>query len=511
MGAAGPFTPDDAEQGVPPAFDLMFTFDGEFGDELCLGLSRCPKQTGDNTVDLHQVETAVPLPFTPPGWSGCHKFAPIAALLGSNIVIGGSEIEHHHSAAQAKTAQLLMQWLALPTTDTLLSLIFSKARRALPLSRDLLEEQRGTASRAALPVAPAPMHSRWSVSGGTPRRPPVAPDSATPRKRRLSEPTIPVLAFATPPALHPPNARLSFDDSNVMTGSSSATPRRSSTGRSPGSDLRAATATEIVHSPLSYFGTQPNMPSRFLQVPQGDGGIQDIFEAAAEGGGVLSAEALLTLITERLDLPRAVARLVVKRSQQAQKRLDEAAGGRTQASSNGAPPSTPVTPPAAVVTPTAARTPEEKAAAAAGSPATQQQSTSGAAADAMRAVSFGAFFSVYGRHRPEETDRIRLFRLIKGGSAPWLLPSDVTDLVWAVSETHAGLEFLRDSTEFLAAYVQTTSLRILWALSGAGTQRITLQHWRHSSISEVLFHLDEESDINLARDFFSYNHFYVIW
>ena len=27
----------------------------------------------------------------------------------------------------------------------------------------------------------------------------------------------------------------------------------------------------------------------------------------------------------------------------------------------------------------------------------------------------------------------------------------------------------------------------------------------------MLFQLDEEGDINLVRDFFSYNHFYVIW
>ena len=27
----------------------------------------------------------------------------------------------------------------------------------------------------------------------------------------------------------------------------------------------------------------------------------------------------------------------------------------------------------------------------------------------------------------------------------------------------------------------------------------------------MLFQLDEEGDINLVRDYFSYNHFYVIW
>jgi len=59
--------------------------------------------------------------------------------------------------------------------------------------------------------------------------------------------------------------------------------------------------------------------------------------------------------------------------------------------------------------------------------------------------------------------------------------------------------------------VKTTALRIMWALSASGTGKITLQRWRHSAITEVLFQLDEEADINLARDYFSYNHFYVIW
>ena len=86
--------------------------------------------------------------------------------------------------------------------------------------------------------------------------------------------------------------------------------------------------------------------------------------------------------------------------------------------------------------------------------------------DASRAVGFGAFHAVYGRHRPEETDKIRLFRLIKQPSSPWVGPDDVQELVWAVAETHVGLEFLRDSEEFLKSYVQTTTLRILWGLGG---------------------------------------------
>ena len=61
------------------------------------------------------------------------------------------------------------------------------------------------------------------------------------------------------------------------------------------------------------------------------------------------------------------------------------------------------------------------------------------------------------------------------------------------------------------AYVETVALRIMWGLGGSGAQRISLQRWRRSSLPDVLFQLDEEGDINLVRDFFSYNHFYVIW
>jgi len=59
--------------------------------------------------------------------------------------------------------------------------------------------------------------------------------------------------------------------------------------------------------------------------------------------------------------------------------------------------------------------------------------------------------------------------------------------------------------------VEAVVIRILWGLAGYGTQRVTLQQWRKSNISEVLYQLDTEPDINLATDFFSYNHFYVIW
>ena len=367
--------------------------------------------------------------------------------------------------------------------------------------------ERNAGGRSSLPVAPMNSHTRWSVSGATPRAPPLASPAGSngvkPLRRRKSEPNMQTAAiFKTPPGgLRPPNVRLSFGDSNVVLPSGSAlsvasgggTPRRSNGVRSPGSESRAA---EVVHSPLSYFGTQPDVSSRFLQVPQGDGGVQALFEDAAGGpGGSLTAEELLKLAVDRLDLPRAVARLVVKRAQAKQKELakveqlhQQKENAPMQTPKRGSPSASPLLreTPGLVEREPGVPPPLEKP---------ESPGAQGAADDRVR---FPAFFAVYGRHRPEENDRIRLFRLVKRGTSPWVLKGDVKELVWAISETHCGLEFLRDSTEFLEAYVNTTTLRVLWALSGAGTERITLQHWRHSSITEVLFQLDDEADINLV-------------
>ncbi len=482
------------------ALALMFTFDGEEGEELCLGVERtgmrCAARAGGSQ---HPVDAT----------NACHRYLSVTELIGSpesGVTIHGFA---EHDAAQAKAAQLLTQWLSLPTTETLMRLLFSNARRALPISRDVATE-RSANGRSSLPVAPHNSRTRWSVSGATPRAPPLASPAANgakPRRRRKSEPTMPTAAFKTPPGgLRPPNVRLSFDDSCAAPSAAGSTPRRGSGGlRSPGSEVRAgAAAAEAVYSPLSYFGTQPDVSSRFLHVPQGDGGVQALFEDAAGGPGLaLGPEDLLTLAVDRLDLPRAVARLVVKRAIAKQKELSKPGQSPPPQQKENAPTQTPQRPGSPLL---------RDAPGLVESTALDEGAGAGAGtAVAEGRVGFSAFFAVYGRHRPEENDRVRLFRLVKRAATPWVLKDDVRELVWAVSETHVGLEFLRDSAEFLEAYVNTTTLRILWALSGAGTERIALQHWRHSSITEVLFQLDDEADINLARDYFSYNHFYVLW
>ena len=231
--------------------------------------------------------------------------------------------------------------------------------------------------------------------------------------------------------------------------------------RSPGSTNKQdgpPSAATAVHSPLSYFGTQPDVSSRFLQMPSGDGGVQALFEAAggsnsAAPNGMLTPEELLKLGVDRLDLPRAVSRLVVKRAQERQKQLDEkaakgiigaaaaAAASAASSGSSGGGHDENVRPQGTSPQPS----PTSASSAGGGFPSPiAGANASYDGSDADRPIGFQSFFSVYGRHRPEETDKIRLFRLVKrnssgnGAGSPWVLPDDITDLVWAVAETHAG-------------------------------------------------------------------------
>ena len=159
---------------------------------------------------------------------------------------------------------------------------------------------------------------------------------------------------------------------------------------------------------------------------------------ASRSDGLVAPEALLLVGMSLLDLPRAVSHLMVRRVQAK------------------------MTPPAA----------------------------------AEGGVSWAVFESCYSHLERGEEDKVRLFRVLRDPVRSWLVRADVEQLVWAVADTHPGLEFLRDSAEFRTAYVETATLRIMWSLGGSGVQRIPLQRWRRSSLPDVLFQLDPDPNPN---------------
>ncbi|CAG0917755.1 unnamed protein product [Notodromas monacha] len=97
------------------------------------------------------------------------------------------------------------------------------------------------------------------------------------------------------------------------------------------------------------------------------------------------------------------------------------------------------------------------------------------------------------------------------GSKPYLLPEDLVAMVQDIVDTHPGLAFLREAQEFHFRYVRTVIARIYYCVNRSWSGRITLPELRRSNLLQVISMLETEEDINQITEYFSYEHFYVIY
>jgi serine/threonine-protein phosphatase 2A regulatory subunit B'' len=93
----------------------------------------------------------------------------------------------------------------------------------------------------------------------------------------------------------------------------------------------------------------------------------------------------------------------------------------------------------------------------------------------------------------------------------YLTRGDLRPLLHEILATHPGLDFLSSSPDFQERYAQTVVARIFYSVNTAGDERLTLRELRRSRLLPRLAELAREEDINLVHDFFSYEHFYVIY
>ncbi|XP_029680700.1 serine/threonine-protein phosphatase 2A regulatory subunit B'' subunit beta-like isoform X2 [Formica exsecta] len=92
-----------------------------------------------------------------------------------------------------------------------------------------------------------------------------------------------------------------------------------------------------------------------------------------------------------------------------------------------------------------------------------------------------------------------------------ILPEDLIPLVQDVVETHPGLTFLKEATEFHSRYVHTVIARIFYCVNRSWSGKISLAELRRSNLLAVIAVLEHEEDINQVTAYFSYEHFYVIY
>ncbi|NWI91832.1 P2R3A phosphatase, partial [Pitta sordida] len=108
-------------------------------------------------------------------------------------------------------------------------------------------------------------------------------------------------------------------------------------------------------------------------------------------------------------------------------------------------------------------------------------------------------------------DAARFTSLLAKPGCDYLRQEDFIPLLQDVVETHPGLTFLKDAPEFHSRYITTVIQRIFYTVNRSWSGKITLTELRKSNFLQTLALLEEEDDINQITDYFSYEHFYVIY
>uniref|UniRef100_S4R624 PP2A regulatory subunit B'' EF-hand domain-containing protein n=1 Tax=Petromyzon marinus TaxID=7757 RepID=S4R624_PETMA len=113
--------------------------------------------------------------------------------------------------------------------------------------------------------------------------------------------------------------------------------------------------------------------------------------------------------------------------------------------------------------------------------------------------------------RASEDDAARFVSLLARPGVAGLTQEDFIPLVQDIVDTHPGLAFLKDAPEFHSRYITTVIQRIFYTVNRSWSGRITVNELRRSNFLQTLALVAEEDDINQVTEYFSYEHFYVIY
>jgi len=105
----------------------------------------------------------------------------------------------------------------------------------------------------------------------------------------------------------------------------------------------------------------------------------------------------------------------------------------------------------------------------------------------------------------------RLFNLIAQPKVKHITQNDFKPLFKHLLDTHPGLEFLQATPEFQDRYADTVVLRIFFSLDVNDDGKITWRDFKNSDLFKIFGVVADEEDINKIREYFSYEHFYVLY
>ncbi|KAF0026701.1 hypothetical protein F2P81_021438 [Scophthalmus maximus] len=108
-------------------------------------------------------------------------------------------------------------------------------------------------------------------------------------------------------------------------------------------------------------------------------------------------------------------------------------------------------------------------------------------------------------------DASKFVHLLAKPGCNYLEQDDFIPFLQDVVNSHAGLAFLKEAPDFHSRYITTVIQRIFYNVNRSWTGKITCHELRKSNFLQNVLLLEQEEDVNHLTEFFSYEHFYVIY
>ncbi|XP_040912790.1 serine/threonine-protein phosphatase 2A regulatory subunit B'' subunit beta isoform X1 [Toxotes jaculatrix] len=108
-------------------------------------------------------------------------------------------------------------------------------------------------------------------------------------------------------------------------------------------------------------------------------------------------------------------------------------------------------------------------------------------------------------------DASKFVHLLAKPGCNYLEQDDFIPFLQDVVNSHAGLAFLKEAPDFHSRYITTVIQRIFYNVNRSWTGKITCNELRKSNFLQNVMLLEQEEDVNQLTEFFSYEHFYVIY
>ncbi|CAJ1079790.1 serine/threonine-protein phosphatase 2A regulatory subunit B'' subunit beta isoform X2 [Xyrichtys novacula] len=108
-------------------------------------------------------------------------------------------------------------------------------------------------------------------------------------------------------------------------------------------------------------------------------------------------------------------------------------------------------------------------------------------------------------------DASKFVHLLAKPGCNYLEQDDFIPFLQDIVNSHPGLAFLKEAPDFHSRYITTVIQRIFYNVNRSWNGKITCSELRKSNFLQNVALLEQEEDVNQLTEFFSYEHFYVIY